>query len=108
VEPSVTIPFPDDLFEALAQRVAAILAEQPAAQRYMDAEAAARYLGLPVKTLRTKEWRDREGIPYSQLESGRLVFDRLALDQRFASGRGAPGGRYTVARVAARLGVVAR
>jgi hypothetical protein len=32
MEASVTIPFPDDLFDALAQRVAAILSEQPAAQ----------------------------------------------------------------------------
>jgi hypothetical protein len=55
VEPGVTIPFPEDLFEALAQRVAAILSEQPAPQRYLDAEAAARYLGIPAKTLRTKE-----------------------------------------------------
>jgi hypothetical protein len=92
VEPSVTIPFPEDLFEALAQRVAALLSEQPPAERDMDAEAAARYLGVPVKTLRTREWRDRERIPYGQLESGRLVFDRLALDERFASCGGAPGG----------------
>jgi hypothetical protein len=108
VEPSVTIPFPDDLFEALAQRVAALLSEQPPAERYLDAEAAARYLGVPVKTLRTREWRDREGIPYGQLDSGRLVFDRLALDERFASCSGTPGGGYTVARVVAGLGVAAR
>jgi hypothetical protein len=108
VEPSVTIPFPDDLFEALAQRVAAMLAERPAAQRYMDAEAAAAYLGVPVKTLRTREWRDREGIPYGQLDSGRLIFDRLALDERFASCSGAPGGGYTVARIGSRPGAATR
>jgi hypothetical protein len=31
MEPQVTIPFPPDLFEALAQRVAALLREQPPA-----------------------------------------------------------------------------
>jgi hypothetical protein len=67
VEPSVTIPFPDDLFEALAQRIAALLSEQPPVQRYLDAEAAALYPGVPVKTLRTKEWRDRERIPVRSL-----------------------------------------
>jgi transposase InsO family protein len=61
VEPQLTIPFPPDFFEALAQRVAEILAERSRAQRYLDAEAAAAYLGIPVKTLRTKEWREREG-----------------------------------------------
>jgi helix-turn-helix protein len=101
VDAAVTIPFPPDLFEALAQRVAAILSEQPPVQRYMDAEAAARYLGVPVKTLRSREWRDRERIPYGQLDNGRLVFDRLALDERFASCSAAPGGGYTVARIAA-------
>jgi hypothetical protein len=103
VEPQVTIPFPPDLFEALAQRVAELLCEQPPAKRYLDAETAAAYLGIPVKTLRTKEWRDREGIPYSQLEGGKLLFDRLALDERLASCSGQPGGGYTVARVATRL-----
>jgi hypothetical protein len=108
VETHVTIPFPDDLFAALAKQVAELLAERPPVQRYMDAEAAALYLGIPVKTLRTKDWRDREGIPYSQLDNGRLVFDRLALDERFASCSGTPGGGYTVARIAARLGAAGR
>jgi hypothetical protein len=81
----VTIPFPDDLFEALAQRVADLLAERPPAERYLDTEAAAVISASWPKTLRTKGWRDREGVPYSQLDSGQLVFDRLALDERFAS-----------------------
>jgi hypothetical protein len=103
VEPQLTIPFPPDLFEALAQRVVELLREQPPAQRYLDTEAAAAYLGIPVKTLRTKEWRDREGIPYSQLPGGKLLFDRLALDERLASASGDPGGGYAVARVAGSL-----
>jgi hypothetical protein len=78
METQVTIPFPPDLFEALAGRVAELLAERPPAQRYLSTEAAADYLGLSLKTLRTKAWREREGIPYRQLPSGRLVFDRLA------------------------------
>jgi hypothetical protein len=104
MEPSVTIPFPKDLFEAVARRVAGLLAEQPPAQRYMDAEQAATYLGLPVKTLRTKEWRERERVPYSQLGGGRLIFDRLALDERFASCRGNPAGSYAITRVARAAG----
>jgi hypothetical protein len=108
VEPQVTIPFPPDLFEALAQRVAELLREQPSAQRYLTAEAAAAYLGIPVKTLRTKDWRDREGVPYGQLPGGKLVFDRLALDERFASASGPAGGSYAVARVSASLGSVPR
>jgi len=100
MEPAVTIPFPPDLFEALAVRVAELLAEQPPAQRYLDTAAAAHYLGIAPKTLSTKAWRNKEGIPYRQLESGRLVFDRLALDEYLASTRGTPAGSYTVARVA--------
>jgi hypothetical protein len=46
VEPQVTVPFPPDLFEALAQRVAELLAERPPVQRYLDAEQAAAYLGI--------------------------------------------------------------
>ena len=53
--------------------------------RYLDAEAAAAYLGIPVKTIRTRAWREREGIPTRKLTGGRLVFDRVALDLRFAS-----------------------
>jgi helix-turn-helix protein len=102
MEAQVTIPFPPDLFEALARRIAELLTERPEAQRYMDADEAAAYLGIPVKTLRTKEWRYREGIPYGQLGGGRLIFDRLALDERFASTGGAAGGRYAVTRIAAR------
>lgn len=33
VDTQLTIPFPPDLFEALAQRVAAILSERPPAER---------------------------------------------------------------------------
>lgn len=104
MDASVTIPFPPDLFEALAQRLAELLAERPPAQRYLDAEAASRYLGISLKTLRTRAWREREGVPYRQLESGRLVFDRLALDEYLASTRGAPEGSWTVARSAAGTG----
>jgi hypothetical protein len=100
MDPQVTIPFPPDLFEALATRVAELLAERPPAQRYLDSAAAARYLGIAPKTLRTKAWREQEGVPYRQLESGRLVFDRLALDEYLASTRGAPSGGWTVARSA--------
>jgi hypothetical protein len=100
MDAAVTIPFPPDLFESLAQRVAEVLAKRPLEQRYFDAEAAALYIGIPVKTIRTRSWRDREGIPYRQLENGRLVFDRLALDERFASCNGAASGSYAVARVA--------
>jgi hypothetical protein len=46
-------------------------------------------------------------IPYSQLDSGKLVFDRLALDERFAPASGALDGGYSVARVASGLGVAA-
>ena len=85
VESTLTIPFPPDLFEALAQRVAQIVAEQPPAHRYLDAAAAAAYLGLPVKTVRTRSWREREGLPCRKLAGGRLVFDRVALDRYLAS-----------------------
>ncbi len=104
MDASVTIPFPPDLFEALAQRVALLLREQPPTARYLDTEAAAAYLGISLKTLRTKAWRDREGIPYRQLPSGRLVFDVLALDEYLASTQGASIGGYAVARVAALAG----
>ena len=102
MDAQVTIPFPPDLFEALARRVAAILSEQPPAQRYMDSEAAAAYLGVTLKTLKTKAWRDTNSIPYGYI-GGLLLFDRLALDERFASCTGDPGGRYSVSRVAASL-----
>ena len=80
MDATVTIPFPPDLLEALSQRVAEILEQRPPAQRFMDSENAAIYLGLPVKTLRTRSWRERVGIPSRQLSGGRLIFDRLALD----------------------------
>jgi helix-turn-helix protein len=57
----------------------------------MDSEQAAAYLGIPTKTLKTKDWRDGNDIPYGYI-GGRLLFDRLALDQRFASCSGNPGG----------------
>jgi hypothetical protein len=82
---SVTIPLSTDLLEALSQRVAEILEQRPLAQRYMDSETAASYLGVPVKTLRTRSWRERAGIPCRQLNGGRLVFDRLALDRYVGS-----------------------
>ena len=85
MDATVTIPFPPDLFDALALRVAELLSEQPPSPRYLDAEAAAAYLGIPVKTIRTRAWREREGIPTRKLTGGRLVFDRVALDGRFAS-----------------------
>jgi hypothetical protein len=72
VEPQVTIPFRPDLFEALAQRVAELLRKQLTAQRFMDAEAAAVYTGVPVKTLRTKEWRAEHAVPYHYV-GGKLV-----------------------------------
>jgi hypothetical protein len=81
VEPTVTIPFPPDFFEALARRVAELLREAPPAQRYLDSEAAAAYLGIPAKTLKTKDWRDDNDVPYSYI-GGRLLFDRIALDER--------------------------
>jgi hypothetical protein len=102
VQPQVTIPFPPDLFEALAQRVAELLAEQPPVQRYMDSETAAAYLGIELKTLKTKSWRDEHDVPYGYI-GGRLLFDRLALDERFASCNGAPEGSYIVSRVATAL-----
>ena len=107
MDAQVTIPFPPDLFEALAQRVAELLREQPPAQRFLDSEAAAVYLGIPAKTLRTKEWRDEDGVPYGYI-GGKLAFDRLALDERFASTVSTAAAGYTVARVAASLGAVAR
>ena len=102
VVPQVTIPFPPDLLEAIAQRVAAILCEQPLAQRYMNSEEAAAYLGIELKTLMTKAWRDEHNVPYGYI-GGRLLFDRLALDERFASCSGTPGGSYIVSRVATTL-----
>jgi hypothetical protein len=102
VDAQVTIPFPPDLFEAICQRVVELLHEQPPAQRFMDSETAAAYLGIPAKTLKTKEWRDDNDVPYGYI-GGRLLFDRLALDERFASCSGAPAGSYTVSRVAAAL-----
>jgi hypothetical protein len=106
VETTVTIPFPPDLFEALAERVAVLLAEQPSAQRYMDSDAAADHLGIPAKTLKTKDWRDEHGVPYGYI-GGRLLFDRLALDERFAACSGSRSGSYTVTRVAPALTRVA-
>jgi hypothetical protein len=99
VEPTVTIPFPPDFFEALARRVAELLREAPPAQRYLDSEAAAAYLGIPAKTLKTKDWRDDNDVPYSYI-GGRLLFDRIALDERFASCTGAASGSYSASRVA--------
>ena len=64
----------------------------------MDSDAAAAYLGIPAKTLKTKDWREENHVPYSYVGS-KLIFDRLALDERFASCSGAPGGSYTVSRV---------
>jgi hypothetical protein len=84
VDVTVTIPVSPEFLEALARRVAELLAEQPLAQRYLDAESAPLYLGVPLKTIRTKSWRDHQGIPYGQLENGRLLFDQLALDEWLA------------------------
>jgi hypothetical protein len=70
VDATAIIPFPPNLFEALARRVSELLAEQPPGNRYMDADAAAAYLGLPVKTVRTREWREREAIPARKLKGG--------------------------------------
>lgn len=102
MEPQVTIPFPPDLFEALAQRVAELLREQPPAQRFMDSDTAAAYLGIPAKTLKTREWRDEHGVPYGYL-GAKLVFDRLALDEHVASTTGAAGGSHAVTRISAAL-----
>jgi hypothetical protein len=102
MEKSVTIPLPVDLLEVVARRVAELLQEEPLAQRYMDSETAAAYLGIPAKTLKTKEWRDEHGVPYGYI-GGRLLFDRLALDARFASCGGEPSGSYSVSRVATAL-----
>jgi len=89
VAAQLTFCLPDDLVEELAHRVAELLASEPLARRYLNAEEASDYTGIQAKTLRTRSWREGIGIPFIQLDNGRLLFDKLALDQWLAT-RAAP------------------
>jgi Helix-turn-helix domain len=104
MDSTVTVSLPSELVEALARRVAELLAQEPLAQRYLDPEEAARYTGIAVKTLRTRSWRERVGIPQIQLESGRLLFDKVALDAWLAPASGTAGAHLALARGAAEEG----
>ena len=68
------VELPDDLVEAVAERVLEHLPDQ---RRWLDGrEALAAYLGCPVS--RVKDLRER-GLP-GKLIGKRLLFDRLEVD----------------------------
>ena len=69
-----------DFLEALAQRVAAIVAAQleaPSSPRWLTADRAAEYLSVPVK--RIYNLTSRGEIPHRK-QDGRLLFRRDELD----------------------------
>jgi excisionase family DNA binding protein len=73
---SIALELPDDLVEAVAERVAGILDERMARQRWAEIEATAQYLGVSVR--RVRELRER-GMPAKRV-GRRLLFDLREVD----------------------------
>jgi excisionase family DNA binding protein len=73
---SIALELPDDLVEAFAERVAGILDERIARQRWAEIEATAQYLGVSVR--RVRELRGR-GMPAKRV-GRRLLFDLREVD----------------------------
>ena len=77
----LAIPIPDELVDAIARRVAALVCDrfrpQPRDIGWMDAKAAARYLGLPSVNALHKLTGARE-LPFSQRVAGAPCFFRRA------------------------------
>jgi excisionase family DNA binding protein len=77
-----TVVLPPDQFEALAQRIAALLDGRD--DGFLDAAAAAEYLGLSRKAVYALVERRR--LPYHR-PAGRLLFDRAELRSWVEGGR---------------------
>jgi excisionase family DNA binding protein len=73
---SIALELPDDLVEAVAERVAGILDERMARQRWAEIEATAQSLGVSVR--RVRELRER-GMPAKRV-GRRLLFDLREVD----------------------------
>jgi excisionase family DNA binding protein len=72
---ALTVVLPPDEFEALAQRVADLL-NDGRDDGFLDAEAAAKYLGLSRKAI--YHLVERKRLPHHR-PAGRLLFDRAEL-----------------------------
>lgn len=79
----LAVVVPPEQFEALARRVAAVL-EEGRDDGFLDAEAAAEYLGLSRKAIYALVERRR--LPYYR-PAGRLLFDRAELRAYVEGGR---------------------
>jgi excisionase family DNA binding protein len=80
---ALTVVLPPDQFEALAKRVAALL-DEGRDDGFLDADAAAEYLGLSRKAVYALVERRR--LPYHR-PAGRLLFDRAELRSWVEGGR---------------------
>jgi excisionase family DNA binding protein len=89
--PVPTLALDRDTVEALAEAVAArveALAERAREDGWMTSAEAARYLAVPISTLR--KWTAAGAVPFSQdMPGGRCYFKRGELDRwRGEAGRG--------------------
>ena len=80
---ALTVVLQPDQFEALAQRVAAVLAEGRD-DGFLDAKGAAAYLGSSRKAIYALV--ERRKLPYYR-PAGRLLFDRAELRTWVEGGR---------------------
>lgn len=81
----LSLPLPDELVEQIAQRAAAILADQASAAEagYLDVAGAAEFLACP--TSRVYALVSARRLPHHR-DGSRLLFDRAELREYVANG----------------------